>query len=171
MPMPSLAEIVERLRAVEKRLANLPLRRGRAAVPYAWFRLQSVSADYVTARRYYPDDDTVASVDEAIAKPPLLRQTRLDGTTGVSYSGWSETFDYSYTDGRERTSTRTSDSDTQTQVLTPDYMLDDGTGAGEEILAIPVPTGVTDGNGDKIGWQMVELHGRYWGQISDAESS
>lgn len=135
------------------------------------FRVQSVKDDHLVCRRYDARNDKLGPKDVAVAKPWMLRKSSLDGRSGVAFHGWSETFDYSYDSDRKRTVTRNSDAETQTEVVTPDYLTDDGSGNGETIVAVYVPTGLKDADGKGIVWLDLNEAGRLWAKISDKESS
>lgn len=145
---------VDRIRAVVDAVENQPtdLRRGRSAatVPpigrVIRLRVKSVGDDYLVCRRY--DGTEEDNTDLNVAKPWLLR--RSTGRTGYTYS---------YTSNVLRVSTKTDDSSTENQVVTPSWMVDD------EIYAVLADSGVLV-SGESVRYVDLNLDGRQWSKVT-----
>lgn len=126
-------------------------------------RVKEVKDDYLRCFSWTPNTDDndgeEGDKDIFVAKPYLLRKTPFDGES-IVYP--SKTISYTYASQGERTAT--SGADSETQVLIPEYFVDD------EILAIrniigstgvvaseETPAGTTD-----IGWEDMNTAGRFW---------
>lgn len=125
------------------------------------FRVKSEQADYVVCRLWYPAADSGAgvegTVDVNIAKPYLLRRTPFDGVA-ITYPG-AQVITYTYTQHYSRSADDTVD--TETQVMTPRYFVN------EQILAvrgIGGSTGVAV-SGDWLVWEDLNGAGRHWAKV------
>ena len=132
------------------------------------FRVLRVEADAVICRMISPTSGDLLQTEVAVAKPWHLRQNALDGATKTYADG--RAFSWSYSSDRERTATRTSDGETNDEVVTPDYIPGDQNGGddqGEIITAIRLDTGLTDGDDRRIKWQDLNDAGRFWATKSE----
>jgi len=121
------------------------------------FRVKSIENDYLVCRKYNSTADEESATDINVAKPYELRRTPFDGET-ITYIN-AQQISYSYTSQRERTATEVSPgSDSETQVMTPDYWVD-----CEIIAAIGIygTTGVTV-SGTLLQWEDLNTAGRFW---------
>ena len=123
------------------------------------FRVNSESGDYLTCRHYNPEANGGAGVegskDVYVAKPYALRRVPFDGNT-ITYPN-AQAIDYTYAQDYEREAD--DGVDTETQVMTPRYWVD------EEILAvrgIAGVTGVADVGGVHVVWEDLNGCGRHW---------
>ncbi|HOJ76396.1 MAG TPA: hypothetical protein PLL65_20955 [Phycisphaerae bacterium] len=92
----------------------------------ARLRYKSMGDNHLVCRTW--NGTTEGTTDITVAKPYLLRES----TTRTGYT-------YNYTGDQARTSTKTSDSSTEDQVIVPEFVLND------QIWAISTDTGVTVG--------------------------
>lgn len=119
----------------------------RVPVRFKRFRVKEVLGDYLRCRPF--NGNAEEAQDFLVAKPPLLQRTPFDGLErgGIGYV---------YTSNEERTATKTADSNTETQIVIPGYMVDD-------ILIAVTPieggTGVTV-NGKAVVW--MDTSARMW---------
>ncbi len=137
------------------------------------FEVVAVYGDYlVCAPADALNDEGVVDVDDLsderiyVAKPWILRKTPFDGMT------WNEIeYEYSETGGDfSRTAYQDRDTDdevSETQIITPDYMMRDTENelSGEIILAVERTTGVETDDGVAISWEDVNTAGRCWATI------
>lgn len=145
---------VDRIRNVVGAAENQPtdLRRGRSSslpLPVGRvirLRVKSVGDDYLVCRRWdgTEEDDT----DLSVAKPWLLR--RSTARTGYTYS---------YSSNTTRVSTKTADSTTENQTITPSWLVND------EIWAVSCQTGVTV-SGEDLRYQDLNLDARAWAKVA-----
>lgn len=89
-----------------------------------------------------------------VAKDYLNRRTPFDGTAG------RDGFTYVYSDAQTRVSTKTSDSSTENQQITPSYVV------GDEVLACSIggPTLSEATELDAIRW--IEITTRCWAKVT-----
>lgn len=90
-----------------------------------------------------------------VAKPYLLRRTPFHGQTIFYPNGQS--ISYSYTDAQTRTATY--GVDTETQMITPMYFIN------ERIRIVLCNTGLFDGSGEKVKWEDANTAGRHWTEV------
>lgn len=107
------------------------------------------------------NDDTLTCTQVAsgkteilVAKDYLNRRTPFDGAG-------RDGFTYVYSDAQTRVSTKTADSSTEDQVITPAYVV------GDEVLACSIggPTLSDDDELDEVRW--VEITTRCWAKVAE----
>jgi hypothetical protein len=116
------------------------------------FKVVTEYDDYLGCKSW--DGTTLGSTLVNVAKPPLMRKTKYDGLTidGISYVRNSV---------NTRTATRVSDSVTQSQKITQDYL------TNAIIYAVTnVAGGVdcTDGT-NQLVWLDLNVDGRAWAEV------
>jgi len=116
------------------------------------FQITGIQDDYLECLYFNPIGWAPGSRAISVAKPFLLRRWPLDGST-ITYEN-GDVISYVYASGRERTATK--GAETEVQVMTPDYALD------EIIRGLPGPTGDTDLAGISIVYEDANTCGRFW---------
>lgn len=116
-------------------------------------RILTVRPDYLKCR--YLTDTTQGPIDVYVAKPWSLRVTGWDGKTrdGISYSDYTD-------DGQQRTAT--DGTTTEIHLVTPPYVAAAGSWPGDEIVAVPAETTLTDPDGQPITLVDANVDGRAW---------
>lgn len=143
--------LIARIQRLEEQLARFGIVPG-AVPPVAMpFRYKSSDGDVIVARPYL--EATEITEDYYIAKPYLLRPS-------ITSRGG---FTYTYTNDFTRESTKTADSSTEDQVVTPGYVEDDIVYA----VRCPYYTGVVyDPGTGNIPIEWLEIGIRMWSQDS-----
>ncbi len=158
--MPTLtAKAVRNLRQMRAEWLN-DRRAQKAAMPCHahWaaasrrLQLRAVHADYLVCRTW--DGLTAGDVDIYVAKPAGLR-TDWNGQTraGITYSDYTA-------DGQTRTAT--DGATMERQHITPIYAPPADGWPGDEIIAIPAHTGLSDPDGHPIALVDANVDGRQW---------
>lgn len=115
--------------------------------------------DYLRCKTW--DGTTMGTEVIAVARPPLLQQTRFDGFLIDGYA-------YSYDGPNFRIKTRESDGKSEQQVIVPAYANETGSDVHQIIYAIRAPTGLVES--DDVGpiddaiiqWVDLNVDGRAW---------
>lgn len=116
-------------------------------------KIVTISNDYLTCTRYYEaDDDDGDTV--YIAKPWQLRWEPFDGQTIAYPSGQSVAYNLI----NHYTRLADDGTDTETQIMTPEYFV------GEIIDAYRRQTNVLDPAGNNITWSDLNTCGRFWAE-------
>jgi hypothetical protein len=121
----------------------VPLPRRVPGAPVLRLRYKSMGQDHIVCREW--DGANEGSIDVLVAKSWLLRQS-TSARTGYTLA---------YTDPASRTSTKTADGSTESQVVVPSFVLND------EIWAISADTGVTVG-GEAVEFLDLNCDARLW---------
>jgi len=116
----------------------------------------SVQADYLTCNTESDGSGTTYYV----AKPPRLRSTdtAARAVAGQTYTVTKSGFTTGVAagDAQTCTATRSSDSGTDTLEVVEPYL------AGDEICALPFPTGIVDGSSNPINFLDANVDARHW---------
>ena len=122
------------------------------------FRVQSVENDYLVCRPYHAANESLGDTDVNVAKPYELRRTPFHAQT-IAYPG-AQSITYTYASQREREAD--DGTDTETQVMIPDYWDDD------EILAVRNIAGGTGVTVSEVAlvWEDLNTAGRMWAKES-----
>lgn len=152
----STARVVQELHGAVEPPKQIVRQGQETAADVRQFRIVAVNGDYVTAARLQGTYENEADTDDQtyIAKPYLLRRTPFDGASRNS-------IDYTYTDNVTRTATD-ADSNTETQVVVPSYVVGDIIYATR---AIDGGTGVelvTTQGRIAVEWLDLNVDGRAW---------
>src|SRR3990167_8939874 len=113
----------------------------QAAAIVMHFKIVSISDNYLTCNPVTPPTTADTSQTVYVAKPWQFRRIVLDGASVTYQNG--QAISYIYASGREREAD--DGTDTETQVMTPDYFV------GEILLAVSGYTGVAAGS-DYCQW-------------------
>ena len=138
-----------------------------AKVTVRQFQIVELKTDYLIAKPY--NGDEVEDNEVKIALPYLLRRTPFETLTNpIAITPTRGGFTYTYTTDSERISTKTSDSTTETQVLVPEYVVDDIIYAQKGVLG-GVSTEIKDDAGKdiRLDWIDQNLDGRFWAKKSE----
>lgn len=119
-------------------------------------KIIDVFDDYLECKWYSPRTEYLHSVTVFIAKPFILRQTPFDGVGDLTFDN-GDTISYVYDTYRLREAD--DGSNTEDQVVTPDYI------ANEQILVVFGATGVTVG-GVPLMWSDINTAARAWAEVA-----
>ena len=135
-----------------KRVAGRGLVTAAATAPEVkQFRVVSVQADYLICNEW--NGNAAGTVAFNVAKPYLLRNSV------TAWNGLTFTFDAGVT---ERVATRTSDSETETQVVVAAYAVDDVIYAVRRVKGGVGVTVTIDGEDEVLDWLDMNVDGRQW---------
>lgn len=145
-----ITNAVHKVEAQATRIERAPIVPGvLCAVPMV---VSAESHDYITCHTW--DGDSAGSADIVVAKPYLLRKTPMDGVERDGYT-------YSWSGVATRTSTKTSDSSTEVQYITPSYVAASATYDGDIIYAILCALHL-EIDGEQVMYVDANLDGRMW---------